>query len=435
MTTRRRDFLTGAGLGAGAALGVPACRTGRADPPRTAASLSDWRAVRNEFLLSRDHIHLALMLLASHPRPVREAIERHRRAFDENPAGYFEERFFIADGETREAAAKYMGGAAGDIALTDSTTMGLAVLYGGLSLREGDEILTTTHDHFATHETLRLRAVRTGTRVRKVPLYERPATVSEEEVTNRLIAAVGPRTRVVAVTWVHSSTGVKLPIKRFAAAIAELNRKRDEKDRVLFCVDGVHGFGVEQETQPELGCDFFSAGCHKWIFGPRGTGVLWGKPSAWKSHVGLIPPFEKEPYEAWMKGQVPGGPPGPLATPGGFHSFEHRWALGEAFVFHQQIGRARITSRIHELSRQCKEGLEKMAHVTLHTPMNESLSAGLVCFEVKGIAAPEVIKRLHAKRIIGSVTPYATEYARFSVGILNTPDEVDTALKEVRALS
>jgi selenocysteine lyase/cysteine desulfurase len=217
--------------------------------------------------------------------------------------------------------------------------------------------------------------------------------------------------------------------------VAELNRKRGPTDQILLAVDGVHAFGVERETPEQLGCDFFAAGCHKWIFGPRGTGVLWGRPEAWKGHVGLIAPFEMGPYTAWMKGETPSGPPGPMATPGGFHSFEHRWALGEAFDFHRRIGRDRITERIHALNRQCKEGLAGMKHVELHTPMATALSAGLVCFEVKGLPATEVVKRLHARRILASVTPYASEYARFSPGILNTPEEIETVLREIRSMA
>jgi selenocysteine lyase/cysteine desulfurase len=376
------------------------------------------------------------MLLTSHPKPVRDAIERHRRAFDENPAGYFEDKFFTAEDEIRAAVARYTGGAAGDIALTDSTTMGLSVLYAGLHLRPGDEVVTTTHDHYATHESLRLLALRTpGITIKKVALYEHPAatTASADEITKRLTGAITPRTRAVAVTWVHSSTGVKLPIARLAQAIAALNAQRAQP--LLFCVDGVHGFGVEKESPAELACDFFAAGCHKWIFGPRGTGILWGRPAAWKAFTGVIAPFDMASYGAWMKGQLPSGPPGPMATPGGFHSFEYRWALGEAFAFHQRLGKERITARIHALARQCKEGLSRMPHVTLHTPMAEELSAGLVCFEVKGVPAPEVIKRLHARKIIASVTPYATEYARFSPGILNTPEEIDRVLAEVKAMA
>ncbi|HEY0710002.1 MAG TPA: aminotransferase class V-fold PLP-dependent enzyme [Polyangia bacterium] len=444
---QRRDFLARAGLTAGAALQLGVPRSTQAAPDKAAtipspaplAPLSDWNAVRAEFpSLTRDRVHMALMLLASHPRPVQGAIERHRRGLDENPVEYFEARFSRVEDEIRAAAAQYMGGGAKHIALTDSTTMGLAVLYGGLQLRAGDEVVTTTHDHYATHENLRLAAVRGGRSkalVKKVALYEQPAAVTEASVTTRLLAAIGPRTRVVAVTWVHSSTGVKLPIKAFAAAIAELNRKRSEASRVLLCVDGVHGFGAEADSAAELGCDFFVAGCHKWLFGPRGTGVLWGRADAWKTHTSLIAAFEKDPYAAWMKGVLPAGPPGPMASPGGFHSFEHRWALGEAFAFHQRIGRTRVAARVHELARQCKEGLRAMPHVSLHTPLDNALSAGIVCFEVRGLKAGEVVKRLHARNIIASVTPYATEYARLSPGVLNTPEEIEVVLREIRALA
>jgi selenocysteine lyase/cysteine desulfurase len=228
---------------------------------------------------------------------------------------------------------------------------------------------------------------------------------------------------------------VKLPIAVLAEVVAAANRGRVEEDRVILCVDGVHGLGVERESPAELGCDFFVAGCHKWMFGPRGTGVVWGKPAAWKGHVPAIAAFEQAPYMAWMKGVPPSAPGGIMASPGGFHSFEHRWALGEAFAFHERIGRARITERIHTLARQCKEGLARMSHVTVRTPTDASLSAALVCFEVKGLGPHEVVKRLHARKIIASVTPYATEYARFSPGILNTPEEIETVLREVRALA
>jgi len=169
------------------------------------------------------------------------------------------------------------------------------------------------------------------------------------------------------VTWVHSSTGVKLPIRRFASALEELNRKRGDADRILLCVDGVHGFGVERESPLDLGCDFFAAGCHKWIFGPRGTGVLWGRPSAWKGHIALIASFERAPYEAWMKGQIPSGPPGPMASPGGFirSSTGGRWG-GLRISTSASAGHG---SRLASTSwrGQCKEGLAQMPHVKLHT--------------------------------------------------------------------
>ncbi len=150
----------------------------------------------------------------------------------------------------------------------------------------------------------------------------------------------------------------------------------------------------------------------------------------------MIPTFNRRAGQIWVKAIPPEDiPPAALMTPGGFHSFEHRWALGEAFRFHQRIGKPRIAERIHLLNRQLKEGLAKMSHIKLHTPPADNLSAGIVCFEVDGTTPEEVVTRLRERRIIASVTPYAIRYARLAPSLLTSPEEIDTALREVRALA
>jgi len=161
--------------------------------------------------LAPDSIHLGGLLLASHPAPVREAIEAHLRGLDDNPVHYLNEQRARLEAAVLRAAADYLGANPTDIALTDSTTMGLGLLYAGLDVRAGQEILTTQHDFYATHEALRLKAARSGATLRMVPLYQRIETVSEDEIVSRLVEAVTPRTRVVAITWVHSSTGSSCP--------------------------------------------------------------------------------------------------------------------------------------------------------------------------------------------------------------------------------
>jgi selenocysteine lyase/cysteine desulfurase len=67
--------------------------------------------------------------------------------------------------------------------------------------------------------------------------------------------------------------------------------------------------------------------------------------------------------------------------------------------------------------------------------MDERISAGLVCFEVAGLSPQRVVDRLHVDRIIATVTPYATTYARLAPGLLNSPEEVDTVLASVASLA
>jgi selenocysteine lyase/cysteine desulfurase len=419
----RRELLErgGLALAAAAVLGPEALASPEEADDEALAPLP-WATVRSQFRLRRDRVHLGAFLLASHPAPVRRAIDRYRRALDAEPVGYLHGSSVTREAEVLRAAASYTGARAADIALTDST-MGLALLYNGLHVRADQELLTSTHDFFVTHDALQLKADRTGASLRKIQLYGDSATANADTIVRRVANAITPRTRVVALTWVHSSTGLKLPIRRIADALRTLNRGRSEADRMLLCVDGVHGFGIENVRLPALGCDFFAAGCHKWLFGPRGTGLVWGRPDAWQHVTHTIPSFTAT------------GTPGSAMTPGGFHSFEHRWALDEAFRFHQRIGRARIAARTHALNTRFKRGAAAMRHVILRTPRSASLSAGLVCFEVRGVPPQEVVDRLLGRGIVATVTPYAESYARVAPSVLNTPAEVDRALRALASLA
>lgn len=431
----RRGFLMRTGLALSAALLAGAYPRAHADQPSPQGTYKSWDEIRAQFLLSPHLIHLAGFFLASHPTLVRNAIERHRAGLDADPIGYWFEHEEKQEAAVLRAAADYLGANPTDIALTDSTTMGLGLLYGGLQLRNGQEILTTTHDHYSTETSLRLRAERTGATVRQIPLYQSLKAVSRDELVDSLRRGIVPATRIVAVTWVHSSTGLKLPINGMARAIQAINRSRDEQDRVILCVDGVHALGVEDFHVSELGCDFLVAGTHKWMFGPRGTGLVWGNPQAWPVAQATIPTFSSQAYDLWMENKSSKSLPQSIhMTPGGFHSFEHRWALDEAFTFHQTIGKSKVTQRIYELSQQLKQGLAAMPHVTLQTPASQDLSAGIVCFEVAGLAPRTVVEKLGQRGIVGSVTPYATKYVRLAPGLINSSGEIDRTLEEIRHL-
>jgi selenocysteine lyase/cysteine desulfurase len=434
--TRRQVLAGGAAAAAGAALagcggeataGNATLRS-RDAPPE---DLSTWAGVRRELPLDPRIRQFSAFLLAAHPRPVREAIEHHRALLDLDPEGY------LRSGEDRAdpagAAARHLGGARDDIALTTSTTMALAILYRALRLRGREEILSTVHDHFATDESLRL----SGGRVRRVALYDprRPATASADEIASRLRAAIRPRTRAVALTWVHSSTGVKLPMAEVAAVVREAGERRGAK--VLLCVDGVHALGAEDVRLPGPGIDFLAAGCHKWLMGPRGTGILWGTPSAWHAAPRpLIPSFANASYGAWIAGRVPpADPPGPAMTPGGFQAYEHRWALPAALAFQERIGKARAAARIQALATRMKAGLAGVRGVRVVTPRDPAVSAGLVCADIAGVDPGRAVRRLAAEHIAATVTPYAERHLRLGCGLAVDESDVDAAVAAITRIA
>src|SRR5437588_7846666 len=193
LSLNRRGFVASVGWS------FLASAAARGDAPKPAAAagaenFSDWSQVRVQFDLSPEWLHFSQFYIVSHPRPVRQAIERYRRLLDANPFTTVEHGMgfeaFVAQQSPEEtlpsrvqrAAADYLGGQPDEVALTDSTTQGLALIYNGLTLKPGDEILTTTHDHYVHHEAIRLAAERYGASTRRISLYDAPAAASAEQM-------------------------------------------------------------------------------------------------------------------------------------------------------------------------------------------------------------------------------------------------------------
>ena len=433
--TRRHLLAAPAALAAGSLLPGNLLAAATAQTPPL-PDLSDWEAVRAQFALDPGYLHFASFFIASHPAPVREALEGYRRAIDANPFLFVERAMFEDDAhnlplQVCAEVAEYLGGRGDEVCLARSTTEGLALVYHGLPLQPGDEALTTVHDHYSHHESIRLATSRAGATMRKATLFEQARDASVDEIVGNLKAAIRPQTKVVGVTWVHSSTGIRLPIRDIAAMVRSL------PDPPLLVVDGVHGLGAVDDTVATMGADYFCAGTHKWMFAPRGTALVWANAANWARLRPLVPNFtEIESYNAWTEDRPPAGPANAARMmPGGFHAFEHQWAMAAAFRMHKQMRRPRVAARIAAMNDQLKQGLAGLPKVKMHTPRAAALSAGLVAFEIEGVSPTDVVKQLLAQRIIASTSPYAVTYARLAPSLVNTPDEVDAAVRAVRAIA
>ncbi|MEW4950976.1 pyoverdine-tailoring periplasmic protein PvdN [Pseudomonas asiatica] len=413
----RRTFLKQAGLLA-AALPLtgpllPAAQAAAAQP----ATASDWAGFRNLFELDPAYAHFANFLITSHPRPVREAIEALRARFDRHPARMVDwdsQSEWKHEAAVREWAARYLEVTPRQIALTGSTTEGLGLIYGGLKIAPGQEILTTVHEHSAARHTMGFRTTRNGTPVHRLRLFDDPAKINSDQVLATIAAAIGPKTRVLGMTWVHSGSGVKLPVGEIGALVREVNRQRDEQDQIIYVIDGVHGFGVEDMRFADLNCDYFIAGTHKWMFGPRGTGIICAASTELKQLNPTIATFsENEDFATVM-------------TPGGYHAFEHRWALGKAFELHLQLGKAAVQARIHGLNGYLRQRLEALPGVELVTPRSTQYSAGFTFFRVTGQDADEVARYLNSQRIVvDAVSRDVGPVVRTAPGLLNTETEIE----------
>ena len=414
--TDRRTFLKQAGVLA-ASLPLGSALLAHAQAATQAPATNDpWTGFKQLFTQDPGYLHFSNFLVTSHPRPVREAIERYRQQIDRNPGLAMDwglEETWKREGQVREWAGRYLNAKPAQIALTGSTSEGLAMIYGGIKLRPDQEILTTEHEHYATQNVLDFRVARQGTQVRRIRLFERASQVSSDEVLGNIKRAIRPTTRVLGMTWVQSGSGVKLPIGEIGKLVAELNRNRDDNDRILYVVDGVHGFGVENLDFPAMHCDFFIAGTHKWMFGPRGTGLVCARDAENKYVTPMVPTFSEDTNFATTM------------TPGGYHAFEHRWAADEAFKLHLQLGKAQVEARIHALNSELKTQLLAHPQIELVTPRSTDLSAGFTFFRVKDQDSEAVVAHMLKNRVvIDAVDRDVGPVIRTSPGLLNSSDEI-----------
>ncbi|APJ04618.1 aminotransferase class V-fold PLP-dependent enzyme [Silvanigrella aquatica] len=399
-----------------------------------------WDFFRKNYTLDDEKIHFSLAIHVPHSISLNKEIDQFRKMIDFNPDFMRRERHKYTN-QTLDAAARYLGTDKNLISLTDSSTMSLALILNGLQFNKGDEIITTNSEHYSLEKLCENTALNKELKIKKVNLINENNKFKKNTFIENIIKEINNKTSIIAISWVNSRYGIKLPLKEISIEIEKINYSRDENNKILLCVDGVHGFAIEYlESIHDLGVDFFATGCHKWLFGPRGTGLLWGTERAWKKLNPIIPSFEKiawDHYLEWDGKTVTENDliKSKMCTPGGFKSFEYIWALRHAFEYHEHIGKKKIHDRVHDLSVICKNELSAIPNLTMYTPMESEFSSGFICFNIAGIKACEIVQKMAEYNIIIGQSPYKESCARITPCIYNTEKEILLACKKIKEIS
>src|SRR4026209_3025905 len=328
-TTRRRDFLSLAGKGLGlAALAVPAIGTlakeieaaskniSHLSPEQVAMDEDYWSVIQNSFTVTRGIVNLNNGGVSPSPRIVTEALVRYIWQ-QEDATAYTMWQLLEPQSETiRTGLAEMFGVDREEIAITRNASESLEILLMGMDFKPGDEILTTTQDYPRMLTTLRQRERREGLVLKMVQIPIPPK--NRNEITAAFEKGITSRTKLILVSHQVNITGQITPVK----ATCGLARAKG----IETIVDGAHSYAQFDFQQKDLGCDCFGTSLHKWLYAPKGSGLLYVKRDKIEKLWPLMAAETKQAGDIRKFEEV------------GTHSAAPRPALGRGGVCHNRRG-------------------------------------------------------------------------------------------------
>lgn len=313
----------------------------------------------------------------------------------------------------REAAARLVGSAPEDVALTQSTTQGMSLGTYSINWEPGDEVVSTTTEHPGCLVPLHALRGRFGATVK---LVSPPVTVE------KVVEAVSPRTKLLALSHVDWITGEVLPLEEICAAARGCG--------ILTLIDGAQAVGDIPVDAPATGADMYAFTGHKWVLGPEGMGALFVRPNC-QTHspnlgfASLAEPADFDPegnYELHAGARRFEASTMSPAVAGGFA------AAAEAVSERGAEGYAEI----HRRATLLMDLLAEDPRITLRTP--RPARTGLVSFEIEGVPAKAAAERLLAERFVVRFVPEPNHYVRASVHLFNTEEEIEALARAVERL-
>ncbi len=372
-------------------------------PLEAATNEEYWRVIADAFSISRSNLNLNSGWTSPSPRVVAEAFYRYKH--QEDATAYTMWQMLEPQAETiRAGLAELFGCDTDEIAITRNASESLQILLFGIDLRSGDEVLTTTQDYPRMLTALRQREAREGPRLKlvKIPL----APENTDEIVDALESAITPKTRVILISHMINITGQIMPVRK----ICDMARSRG----IETIIDGAHSLAQLDFTRDDLQCDYFGSSLHKWLYAPKGAGLLYVRKDKIGNVWPLMASVDKGKDDIRKFEEV------------GTHSSATRLSIGEALLFHEAIGAKRKEERLRYLSRYWMNRLAPLERISFNTSFDAEQSCAIANFDIEGSDPVKSTEYLMAKHKI-IATPIVHE--EFS-GIRITPN-IFTTLREL----
>jgi selenocysteine lyase/cysteine desulfurase len=292
------------------------------------------------------------------------------------------------------------------MAITRNASEALQIAQLGLDLRPGDEVVTTNQDYGRMLDTWEQRVRRDRIKLTKISFPVPPKSMAE--LSDRLLAAITPATKVLHFCHITNLTGQIFPVK----TVCDEARRRG----IRTIVDGAHAFAHFPFTVKDLGCDFYGTSLHKWLLAPIGTGFLYVRREHLDTLWPLTPAPEKRTSDIRKFEEI------------GTHPAANHNAIAEALTFHEGIGVERKAARLRYLRDRWARRLAEHRNIRIHTNLDPAHSCAIGTVQAVGVPTPKVVEQLWAKwRIIATPITHAEyEGVRVTPNVYTTLEEVDT---------
>jgi len=411
----KRRFLqsVAGGIGAAAVLSLAELERAFAEvatvaPAELAGDEEFWESIRKRYTVTPDFIQLENGYYSLASDPVLEAYIGHVRRINAVSSRYMRTRMVDDKLAVRKELARLLGCSDAELIVTRNTTESLDTVIAGFDWKAGDEAVMAEQDYGSMLDMFKLQARRRGVvnRVVSVPMH--PA--SDDELVSLYERALTKKTRLLMVCHMINITGQILPVAKIVAMA--------HRHGVPVMVDGAHAFGHLDFSIADLGgCDYYGSSLHKWLGAPLGSGILYVRRDRiaplWQLYGDTTFP-DDDIRKLNHTGTHP--PPTDLA-------------ILDAIRFHETIGIARKSARLHHLQRYWTERVRGVPRIVLNTPEAPERSGAIANVGVEGVAPAELAKTLLDKYRIFTV---AIDGAGVR-GVRVTP-QVFTTAKELDAL-
>src|SRR5712671_3258933 len=384
-------------------------------PEQAAMDEDYWSTIQNAFTVTRGIINLNNGGVCPSPRIVTEALVRYIWQ-QEDATAYTMWQILEPQSETiRTGLAELFGCDREEIAITRNASESLETLLLGMDLKSGDEILTTTQDYGRMLTTIRQREQREGIKLNLIKIPIPPKDI--QEITGAFERAITPRTRLIQIAHQINITGQITPVK----AVCEMARARG----VETIVDGAHSFAQFYFKQQDLNCDYFGTSLHKWLYAPKGTGLLFIKRDKIAKIWPLMAAESKQANDIRKFEEI------------GTHSAAPKLAIGEALLFHNGIGGKRKEARLRYLSRYWMNRLKDVPKIRFNTSFDANQSCAIANVHIEGTNPEAVTKYLFDKHRIFTVPIMHEEFQgiRITPNVYTTLGELDRFSEQMELIA